>query len=710
MPLLKSYPPLSALRLFSENDKDYLAYRVGLSLVEDSNFPGSIKTTASSITVGTFTDTYDAAAVGTPRTSITSIATTLYSNDSATSESSITKLNQPLRFDLSTNDVNIASKLGTDSDLNIVSDQILSNIMTNEYPGTFRLGFGSPGADWSVYIANVFVDNLVDNATSYNIYRRNTITAPQKAAPLKLGYSGVTPVSFVNMSDSDIKTVFGTRVKNRILSTGVGLYQLRDDIQGAPTDPGTWAVRGYAYDTINTTTAISYQLVTSDDYTLVSSYLKADVDNYTLTEDLPYTSISNFTGSISADYTTNYDLDVNYSLSIDYTGSVETQINYIGVETNYTGQVLAPGINYTSDPANFLGPVPADYTTIGSFVTIGAGAVAYDGAGTLNYSANPPGPAVNYSTIFPATFTGPGPGPANYTGPGAAILYTGPGPAPVGYLGDANYVGLSAPINYTLTIVYVGPGTIGYVRDPIYVGPAIPTTYSGPASSATFDGLQIAPDAANYTSQGTSAYDGVGIVDVTSYNSTVIANYSGPGAGGPTILYNGPGVGSQNYTGVGPVALNYTSILTYQGINPDGIAYTQTLFYTGEVLTNIVYTGPPDYTGPGIIPAVYNLILFYDAINEYVNGYVGDAIVNYTGDNNYSGLDIVNYTGDTNYSGLTNTAAYSQDIIYSTTTTYNLVTLDVDYVTNVINPSNNYNNYISPDLTVRTYTLYCRVS
>lgn len=584
MPLLKSHPLLSAIQLFSQADKDYLAYRVGLSLVEDSSFPGSIQKAASSITVGSFTDTYDDAAIGTPRTTQTSVITTLYSNDSATNESVITNLNQPIRFDKVSKKVNVASKLGTDSDIDLISGEILSNIMLNEYPGTFRLGYSSPGADWSIYVANVFVDNLIDNSVSYNIYRRDTITAPPKAAPLKFGYSGANPVSLLNMSDSDITDVFATRVKNKVLSSGVGKYQLRTDVQGAPVDPGTWAVRGTATDTINNITGQNFVGPSTAQYELISDYTVSDVNSFTLTEDLPF------------DQVINYTWDVNFT-------SIQPQAQaYLTIYEGGTAYVSNPLINY----------LMGDYINASSYS----------------------GPLINYTNDAVAGYIAAVPTPTNFAGPGVA---------------DST--------NYTLTN---------------YTGAA--------ANAANYTGPDVVPTR-NYTTifTGAAAYDRI---------------FTGPGSPQPYL---------------GPLSTLYTREFLGRGpdVNYSGIAVNNETYLLSAVYAdNPVYSSDLNYTGPA---------LAYENISPPLT-YSTDAGVNYLIQFTSIGAGAVAFTlslqyqEDVNYTGLTDTITYLQDLIYNSPTNYTSDTGITNYSIGEIAASSNYGGYISNEIVVLTYTLYCRVS
>ena len=132
------------------------------------------------------------------------------------------------------------------------------------------------------------------------------------------------------MTDAEIKYSFGSRVQSRISSgsNGVGTYQLRSNVQGAPTDTGNLGgTRGTATDTrfnlVNTDYSATYQRVSTTDSTRNrTADFSRSVDyvgNYTRN------FTGNFLGEYTGDFTGNFvgDFVGNYSRSFigDYVGN-----------------------------------------------------------------------------------------------------------------------------------------------------------------------------------------------------------------------------------------------------------------------------------------------------------------------------------------------------------------------------------------------------
>ena len=98
---------------------------------------------------------------------------------------------------------------------------------------------------------------------TYNIYQRQTFSAPTAVRPVALkrssGGSG-TFQGIQEMSDAEIKYTFGQRAKTRIMNgnKGVGTYILNSSTTGAPSETGTWVAKGTATDTRHTTTDTDY--------------------------------------------------------------------------------------------------------------------------------------------------------------------------------------------------------------------------------------------------------------------------------------------------------------------------------------------------------------------------------------------------------------------------------------------------------------------
>ena len=244
------------LQQMTSTEENYLAYVIGKdNLAADSGVGGITLTSTGNTSIGSFVDTFYNEAVGThPASAITSgsTTTTLYQKDGT---ASIGGGLRPVGFEDDSNSVPSLYEF-PDSDMNVLARRINSRIATSSYPGLYKLGSSSPGADYAIHISGAFSDTQTDGTTvDYNIYKRTAMTAPTTVRPVGLRSDG----HLQELADSDISDTIGTFVRNLRATAGeIGSYQLRSATQGAPTDAGTWTAVGTATDTKKNTTESSY--------------------------------------------------------------------------------------------------------------------------------------------------------------------------------------------------------------------------------------------------------------------------------------------------------------------------------------------------------------------------------------------------------------------------------------------------------------------
>ena len=313
------------LQEFTSSEEQWLAYQIGLGLAQDSN-EGIGGLTSSSdpdwTSIGSYTNTFFNEPVGThPGTSITtgSTTTTLYQNLKTNAiEADSADWHRPIEWKSSgTEGVNEMD----DTSLNDAVDRYLSYIFTNDYPGTYRLASSSPGPDYSVSISNIFTDTRADGTTTnFNLYRRTSYTPPAEVKPAKIKYTGdVIGAAFEGLKEMDnleIKATFGQRAKNRISASGIGKYQLRSSVDGAPTDPGTWLSKGAATDTKQTTSDQNYTRNSTSDF--LFPFTRNSTSNFTS----PFSAA--YTGAFTRNSTSPFDTNYQTSYVATYTG------NFIG--------------------------------------------------------------------------------------------------------------------------------------------------------------------------------------------------------------------------------------------------------------------------------------------------------------------------------------------------------------------------------------------
>ena len=368
---------------FSTSEENYVAYQIGLHLSDgDSAEVGSLNRLTTGDTVGTFSNTFFNQPVGThPSTSITTgtTNTTIYQTTGTAAETD-SDVFSPLMWVDSASETGF--KMMPDVDLNEAIDRYLGTIHTNEYPGSYRLAASAPSGDWTEQ-QTAFTDTRTDGTSvAYKLWRRTSGTVPTAVRPVRLRnedtFEGVQ-----EMTDRQIKYSFGQRAKTRLLSSGIGTYELRSATQGAPTSPGTWVARGTATDTKQTT---SQQLFTRDSTTnFQANYTKAYTGNfatnYTRLFQATYTSVSEstpytrafttqflrqdsetFQGQYDKTYLGTYTGDYNKQYIGTYTSNYVNQYttNFTSVYTKNTQVAYVP--NYIS---NYQANYDADY--VGTF-------------------------------------------------------------------------------------------------------------------------------------------------------------------------------------------------------------------------------------------------------------------------------------------------------------------------------------------------------
>ena len=474
--LLKIDDANGNLKKITATEENYLAYQAGIQLAQAGLSKVASLNASGGVTVGTYTDTKFDQAVGThPASSFTTITTntTIYQNSGTAPEDP--PFSKPVLWDKDPGEIEALN----DTQLNTVVDRLLLTIFAGDYPGTYYLATSAPSGDYSAHLSNVFTDTRADGTSvDYTIWKRQTMTPPTVVKTVKLeGTNG----DLQRMNNAEIRTTFGQRAKTRIMSTGIGTYQLRSSSDGAPTDPGTWVAKGTATDTKQQTADQNY----TRDSTRVS------------TRD----STRNFTRVSQRNYGANYArvYDGNYVGTTEYVGA-----NFAG---NYTGNYSGNSFigNYTDDA--YAGNYVATYASESDFLRTFTRTSARVFVGCTFFEGTfYDGFARGYRAV--AFFTG------NFTGNYDAN-YTGERGFNQDFIG--NYTGDYAG-NYISD--YDGDYTGNYT--PNYVGPV---TYIGQytaeydaAYTADYDGDYVGNFIGNYTGNYIGDYVGE---TIQSSNETI---------------------------------------------------------------------------------------------------------------------------------------------------------------------------------------------
>jgi hypothetical protein len=494
--LLKIDDANGNLKKITATEENYLAYQAGIQLAQAGISKVASLSTGSGNTVGTYTDTkFDQAVGAHPGSSFTTTTTntTIYQNTGTAPEDP--PFAKPVLWDQDPGEIEALN----DTQLNTVVDRLLLTIFAGDYPGTYQLATSAPSGDYSAHLSNVFTDTRTDGTSvDYTIWKRQTMTPPTVVKTVKLeGTNG----DLKQMSTVEMQATFGQRAKTRIMSTGIGTYQLRSSAAGVPTDPGTWVAKGTATDTKQQTADADYTRDSTrnstrdstDNFTRISTtdyianYVNDYIGNY-VNENTNYDGtaftqdyIGNYDGTA---YTGNYD---GAAFEGNYEAAYGADVNYVatyGGFAAYSGPVYGGGGAYSSGPGAFAGTYLSDADTFTTSVA------TYEG----NYSDSR-GSAL-FINIFEGIYTGAPFEGASYAG----IVY---------YL--TNFAG-----NYEGT--YEG----NYIAtfDGNYTGDYIPT-YIG---DADYEGNYEAGYQNEYTGDYTGDYIGNFIGD---YTGNYIGNYLG---------------------------------------------------------------------------------------------------------------------------------------------------------------------------------------
>ena len=371
------------LQQMSTTEENYLAYQVGLGFASlDSSSVNQLGTnlSGSNRTVGTFTDTSFDSAVGTHSDLLTISQTdTLIRQKTGTASIVNTNYRVPVSMRDSGGQTIIDEMDGTK--LNPLLDRIASRIYTSDYPGTYKLGTSAPSGDYSVNLADVMTDTRSDgHSLTYNIYKRNTMTAPTTVRPFAIKRSSGRTGTYQGlqvMTDDQIKYSLGIKIRNRISANAnsIGSYKILSSATGTPTNAGfagTWQAKGTATDTRQDAVLAEYTRSRSSTYTRTrnstfsadyqrtraSTFLRSSTTSRSSTYSATYTKTrtSNYSPAFVGDYIGNYTTTTSDSFTRTSTRTDvftrATQGNFVG---NYTDSTEYTG-NYTRNfTGNYLG-------------------------------------------------------------------------------------------------------------------------------------------------------------------------------------------------------------------------------------------------------------------------------------------------------------------------------------------------------------------
>ena len=401
------------LKEMTTAEENYLAYQAGEQLKASAKTEVGAITDASSgnETVGAFTDTrFDQVPGSHGSITTTSTVTTLYQTEGTAAENGGDFRNAVYQgsADPSDNASRRLHEFDTD-DMDDLADRLLLTIFANDYPGTYKLGSSAPSSDYDVHLSGVFTDTRTDagptttTVATYNIYQRQTFSAPTAVRPVSLkrssGGSG-TFQGIQEMSDAEIKYTFGQRVKTRIMSgaKNVGTYILNSSATGAPSESGTWVAKGTATDTRHTTTDTDYtqDFVGTFETTFTGTFETDFVGTFTGERDFT----QNFTQTFTGDFTGDFAGEANYTRT-------STTTSLYGATSFFTGDFVGPA-NFTQNfTQNFVGDFTGNFVGERDFETTFTGTFETDFVGTFEttFTGNFIGALINAGTETIETYT-----------------------------------------------------------------------------------------------------------------------------------------------------------------------------------------------------------------------------------------------------------------------------------------------------------------
>lgn len=213
---------------------DYIADMIlsDFATVGSDNRPGDLNFSTGE-SIGAYVNTLRSDEVGDHPVAgaTTTTTTTLYQNTGSISESLV----RPLQWDASQG---IEEQSDTDLNNSVIAHIIGKIANTSDYAtGQYFLGASAPsGGTWTS--KGSFTDTIAagESATdTYQLWRKIASgNSPTEYRPIKAS-ANATSSSVSEMNNTDIKTLTD-RLRNRIISTGVGTYKL----QTAAPATGTW--------------------------------------------------------------------------------------------------------------------------------------------------------------------------------------------------------------------------------------------------------------------------------------------------------------------------------------------------------------------------------------------------------------------------------------------------------------------------------------
>ena len=436
------------VQLMTDAEMDYLCEKILIKYATESasgDYTADLNIDSTGSSVGTFVDQFADEELGSHSSpAISSTTYTFKTNATSTSETSMV-------YPLTSNGSAFMPQTSSELNSTIIArclDKLAVANTTAAETGTYYVGTSAPSIAGTWVQQDLFYDELTNHANdddekvTYKLWRKSSHPSATVIRSLKL--SGSSNVH--QMTDAEIETLTA-RLRNRIISTGVGTYKFQASAPGT----GTWVARGSA---TNRTPNLSNQQYTGEyaaqyEGQYGRSFARSFGRQFARTYSAQYES--QFLRQFVRVYSGNYD---GPSYAVQYArgtaGGLYTRANYARVysanyERSYTRQT--PGPQYTA---------VQNYTRV---VIPGEPGDVYQGP--ILYTRTRPGPQYTRETNstqydgdqFTRTTLGP-----QYTGQYGRI-YVGPSYSAT-YTRETD----STQYNEQYTRIYSGPYSVNYAR------------------------------------------------------------------------------------------------------------------------------------------------------------------------------------------------------------------------------------------------------
>ena len=203
------------LQEMQTTEMDYAVHQILTEFSTSTEGAGTININGSGTLMGSFTDTLRTESVGDhPSTNAhTSTRYDLNQNLFSASETSVV-------YPLFLNDSGYAAEHSNNLNSTLIS-RALANLTSNGL-GSYYLSETNPNTSLYTSTGSTITDSTIGSNTVYTLWRKTTgVSAPSTVRTAKLTATS----SIQEMSDADIKTL-AARLRNQIISTGIGQYKL----------------------------------------------------------------------------------------------------------------------------------------------------------------------------------------------------------------------------------------------------------------------------------------------------------------------------------------------------------------------------------------------------------------------------------------------------------------------------------------------------